>query len=89
MFKSDSSSTLMIFKNSSLVLILLRNQWHNACSLGVQVISSHIFREGNCCVDKLVNMGHLIQGIVWLISNSSAKLATQKSMSYLVVIDSL
>jgi len=31
--------------------------WHNARSLGVQVISSHIYREGNCCADKLANMG--------------------------------
>jgi len=26
---------------------------------------SHIFREGNCCVDLLANMGHSLQGLVW------------------------
>lgn len=38
--ESDSSSALAVFKTPSLVLI--RNRWHNACRLGVQVISSHI-----------------------------------------------
>jgi len=49
----------------SLVPWLLRNRWHNARGLGVQVISSHIFREGNSCVDKLAEMGHVIQGSIW------------------------
>jgi hypothetical protein len=25
-----------------------------------------LFREGNCCADELANMGHGIQGSVWL-----------------------
>jgi len=49
-----------------LVPILLRNRWHNARNLGIQVISSHIFREGNCCADKLAALGHSIVGEVWL-----------------------
>jgi len=57
---------LMIFLNSSLVPYLLRNIWHNARNLGVQVISSHIFREGNYCADRLANMCHAVQGSVWL-----------------------
>lgn len=63
--ESDSTSALMIFSNSSLVLWLLRNIWHNARILGAEVISLHIFREGNC-EDKLANMGHRIQGCIWL-----------------------
>jgi hypothetical protein len=35
--ESDSTSVLIIFP------VLLRNRWHNACKLGVQVIYSHIF----------------------------------------------
>lgn len=31
-----------------------------------EVISSHIYREGNVCVDKLANMGHAVHGAVWL-----------------------
>jgi len=62
---SDSTSALVVFK-TPLVPILLRNHWHNACRLGVQVISSHIYQEGNVCAGKLANMGHAAQGAVWL-----------------------
>ena len=64
--ESDSSSTLQVFKNISLVPILLRNRWHNAHTLNVHVISSHIFREGNTCADRLANLGHSVVGEVWL-----------------------
>jgi ribonuclease HI len=64
--ESDSTSALLIFSNSLLVPTMLRNHWHNARHLGLHVISSHIFREGNCCADKLASMGHSIDGAVWL-----------------------
>lgn len=66
--ESDSSSALAALKNHALVPIMLRNRWHNACQLGVQVISSHIYREGNVCADRLANMGNSVQGAVWLSS---------------------
>jgi len=56
----------MIFSNSLLVPIMLRNRWHNARQLGIHVISSHIFPEGNCCANKLASMGHSSVGVVWL-----------------------
>jgi len=56
--ESDYTSALLVFKNLSLVPVLLWNRWENACSLGIQVISSHIFREGNCCADQLARLGH-------------------------------
>jgi len=31
-----------------------------------EVLSSHIYREGNVCADRLANMGHAVQGAVWL-----------------------
>jgi len=31
-----------------------------------KVISSHIYREGNCCADKLAALGHSMVGAVWL-----------------------
>lgn len=43
----------------------LRNRWHNFIHLGIQIILSHIFREGNCCADKLANIDHSIQGSIW------------------------
>jgi len=64
-FESDSTSALSVFKNRLLVPVLLRNRWHNACNQGIQVITSHIFREGNCCADLLANMGHSTHGKVW------------------------
>jgi hypothetical protein len=36
------------------------------CNQGIQLISSHIFREGNYCVELIANMGHSHQGTVWL-----------------------
>ena len=64
--ESDSSSALLIFSNPSLVSVMLRNRWHTARNLGIQTISSHIFREGNCCADRIANMGHTMQGSVWI-----------------------
>ena len=58
---NDSTSALLVFKNRSLVPVLLRNRWHNACNQGIQVI----FKEGNCCADLLANMGHSIQSTPW------------------------
>jgi len=66
--ESDSSSALLVFKNPLLVPILLRNRWCNARSLNIQVLSSHIFQEGNMCADKLANFGHSVVGEVWLPS---------------------
>jgi len=62
--ESDSSGTLLVFKNATLVPMHLRNRWHNCIHLGMQIILSHIFREGNFCADKLANVGHSIQGSV-------------------------
>ncbi|XP_039686503.1 uncharacterized protein [Medicago truncatula] len=70
--ESDSSSALLIFSNPLLVPIMLRNRWHNARRLGVQILSSHIFREGNCCADKLASLGHSCVGQVWLHNLPSA-----------------
>jgi hypothetical protein len=64
--ESDSTSALLIFSKPLLVPIMLRNRWHNARHLGIHIISSHIFREGNSCADKLANMGHAITGAIWL-----------------------
>jgi len=67
--ESDSTSTaLLTFSYPSLVPFLLRNRWHNARTLGIHIISSHIFREGNSCADRLANLGHAISGSVWLDS---------------------
>lgn len=66
--ESDYTSVVMVYRNSSLVSVMLCNKWHNALHLGFKVISSHIYREGNCYADRLANMGHLVQGSGWLAS---------------------
>jgi len=63
--ESDSTSALLVFAKPMLVPIMLRNRWQNARLLGIQVISSHIFREGNRCAYKLASIGHAIAGVVW------------------------
>jgi len=30
------------------------------------MLSLHIYHKGNCCADRLANMGHAVQGSVWL-----------------------
>jgi len=56
---------MLVFKNASLVLIRLRNRWHNCFPTGFKVISSHIFGKGNSCADDLANHGYSIQGVWW------------------------
>ncbi|MCH88060.1 heat-shock protein, partial [Trifolium medium] len=38
----------------------LRNRWSNCLELGMNIVSSQIYREGNSCADKLVNHGHSV-----------------------------
>jgi ribonuclease HI len=64
--ESDLTSVVQAFKNVDIIPYRLRNQWHNCFHLGIQSICSHIYREGNCCADKLAEYGHSDLGIVWL-----------------------
>jgi hypothetical protein len=66
--ESDSTSALLTFKNVSLVPTRLKKRWHDCFLTGFQVISSHIFREENSCVDGRANHGHSIQGVWWSIT---------------------
>ncbi|XP_024636367.1 uncharacterized protein [Medicago truncatula] len=64
----DSSSVVHAFKNPSVIPISLRNRWHNCLQHGMTVLCSHIFREGNCCADKLAFIGHSLTSTVWFDS---------------------
>ena len=61
----DSSSAVHAFKNPSTIPISLRNHWHNCLHHGISVLCSHIFREGNCCADKLALLGHSLTDTLW------------------------
>lgn len=52
--EGDSTSVFLAFMNSSLVQANSPKRWYNYFRLGVEVISSNIFREGNKCADKLI-----------------------------------
>jgi len=59
--ESDSSTVVLAFKNNDLILFRLRNRWHN-CQLSITAVCYHIYREGNCCADRLAVLGHDIPG---------------------------
>lgn len=61
----DSSSVVHAFKNVSIIPIRLRNRWHNCLQHGLTVICSHVYREGNCCADKLATLGHEVTDTIW------------------------
>jgi ribonuclease HI len=63
--KSDSQAALCAFANPAVVPWDLWNRWKNCMLLGLNLVSSHIFREGNSCVDSLANYGHSITDFTW------------------------
>jgi hypothetical protein len=62
----DSSAAVQAFKHIDIIPFRLRNRWHNVFHNKLQVICSHVYREGNCCADKLADFGHSITGSVWI-----------------------
>jgi len=36
------------------------------------VICSHVFREGNCCADKLATLGHEVMDTIWYTTMPSS-----------------
>jgi hypothetical protein len=60
-----SHAALCAFANHDVVPWDLRNRWKNCMLLALNLIRSHIFREGNSCADRLANHGHLIIDFTW------------------------
>jgi len=63
--ESDSSCVVHAFKNHSAIPMRFRNRWHNCMQLGLFVICSHIYMEGNCCDDALASLGHDLPDTTW------------------------
>jgi len=61
----DSSSVVHAFKNPFVIPIRFRDRWHNCLFRGMLVICSYIFREENCCADKLAFLGHSLTDTIW------------------------
>ncbi|PNY07582.1 ribonuclease H, partial [Trifolium pratense] len=59
LIESDSMLVVNAYKSSNLVSWSLSNRWFNCLKLAghMNIIVSHIFREGNHCADRLANIG--------------------------------
>jgi ribonuclease HI len=57
--ETDSTLVVLAFKSLSLVPWNLRNRWFNCSVLirSMNLIVSHVYREGNQCADGLANLG--------------------------------
>ena len=66
--ETDSKLVLLAFKSISLVPWRIRTRWDNCLSLSRQMnfLVTHIFREGNCCADRLANIGMSCNSILWM-----------------------
>jgi len=66
--ETDSLLVLPAFKSVSIVPWRLRNRWDNCMTLAgnINLIVTHIFREGNCCAAKLVNIGLTTNAFIWM-----------------------
>jgi hypothetical protein len=51
---------LEAFANHNIVPWDLKTHWSNCLSIVLNIKYSHIFKEGNCCADKLANKGHAL-----------------------------
>ncbi|CAJ2673343.1 unnamed protein product [Trifolium pratense] len=66
--ETDSSLMVKAFKNDALIPWKLRNRWSNCnCLLrNMNVIVSHVFREGNTCADNLARIGLNLENLtIW------------------------
>jgi len=66
--ETDSMLVLLAFKFISLVPWRIRTRWDNCLSLSRQMnfLVTHIFREGNCCADRLANIGMSCNSFLWM-----------------------
>lgn len=65
--KCDSSLVVSTFKSCKLVSWKLRVRWENCLVLlkSIKFEISHIYREGNKCVNGLANYGATNHGVTW------------------------
>jgi ribonuclease HI len=61
----DSQLAIRASRDHSIVPWNLQNRWHNCFSCQMQLLFSHVYREGNSCADKLAAHGHVITGFLW------------------------
>ena len=66
--ETDSMLVMLAFKSVTLVLWRIRTRWDNCLALTRQMNSmvTHIFKEGNCCSDKLANISLSSNTYLWM-----------------------
>jgi ribonuclease HI len=72
--ESDSQLAILAFKNPNIIPWQLHNRWSN-CVLKLSVMNvivSHVFREGNTVADKLSKLGLLVTDFTWWTSSPSS-----------------
>jgi ribonuclease HI len=65
--ESDSKLVNLAFNSSHIVPWKLRNRWFNCLELAKTMVFrvTHIYREGNCCADKMAALGINVDGFYW------------------------
>ena len=67
--ESDSALVINAIKNNALVPWSLRNRWDNCIQTtrSMNFLATHVYREGNICVDALANAGLSINHLtIWM-----------------------
>jgi ribonuclease HI len=65
--ETDSMLASFAIKSSNIVSWKLKNRWDNCLLMisNMHFVITHIFREGNHCADKLVNLGLIVVNFTW------------------------
>ena len=63
--ESDSQLVIQASKSHCIVPWDLLNRRSNCFGLNLQLLFSHVFREGNSCADKLATLGHDCYDFSW------------------------
>jgi ribonuclease HI len=65
--ETDSSLAVLAFKSACIVPWVIRNRWENCMVMArsMNIIATHIFREGNDSADSLANVGLIISDILY------------------------
>jgi hypothetical protein len=72
--ESDSKLAILAYRNQKIIPWQLQNRWSN-CLLKIidmDVIVSHVYREGNSIVDKLSKLGLNVNDFTWWSSSPSS-----------------
>jgi hypothetical protein len=78
----DSALVVLAFKKNTLIPWALRNRWFNVQLLmrNMNVIVTHIYREGNECADYLANIGlGLVHFTFWTVLPSALRCSFVKN----------